>query len=63
MEIAIIGAGVAGSTTAFRLLERFGKQISVTVFSAEFSPITTGDISAGLWSPRGLNGTSPEKVL
>ncbi|XP_055309052.1 D-aspartate oxidase-like [Sitodiplosis mosellana] len=63
MEIAIIGAGVVGSTTAFQLLEQFGKRISVTVFAVEFSPSTTSDVSSGLWSPRGLNGRSPEKVL
>ena len=63
MQIAIIGAGVIGTTTAYRLLEQFGKRICVTVFSDDFSPQTTGDVSAGLWGPRGLNGTSAERVL
>lgn len=63
IKIAIIGAGIIGTTTAYRLLEQFGKGVSVRIFSAEFSPSTTGDVSAGLWCPRGLNGTPQAKVL
>lgn len=49
-KVAIIGAGVCGATVAYRLQEQFGDSISITIFSEEFSPNTTGDISAGLWS-------------
>lgn len=62
-KIAIIGAGVIGSTTAIRLQEQFGKSISITIFSDAFSPHTTGDVSAGLWGPFLLCNTSPEKIL
>lgn len=50
MQIAIIGAGIIGSTTAIRLQEQFGKRISLTIFSEEFSPFTTGDISVKFYS-------------
>lgn len=41
-KIAIIGAGVCGATVAFRLQEQFGNSVSITIFSEEFSPNTTG---------------------
>lgn len=41
-KIAIIGAGVCGATVAFRLQEQFGNSVSITIFSDEFSPNTTG---------------------
>lgn len=47
LKIAIIGAGVCGTTTATRLQEQFGKSVSITIFSDKFSPDTTGDVSAG----------------
>lgn len=62
-RIAIIGAGVIGTTTAIRLQEQFENSVSVTIFSEEFSPNTTGDISAGLWGPFLLSGTPPEKIV
>lgn len=62
-KIAIIGAGVIGTTTAFRLQQQFGPSISVTIFSDAFSPNTTGDVSAGLWGPYLLNDTSQEKIV
>lgn len=63
MKIAIIGAGVVGTATAFRLQEQFGNSVSITIFSDEFSPHTTGDVSAGLWGPFLLSDTPPEKIL
>lgn len=63
MQIAIIGAGVIGTTTALCLQEHLGDLISVTIFSDEFSPKTTGDISAGLWGPFILGDTSEQKIL
>lgn len=61
-QIAIIGAGVIGTTTAYRIQEQFGNSISVTIFSDELSPNTTGDVSAGLWGPYLLNDTPQEKI-
>lgn len=64
MQIAIIGAGVIGTTTALRLQECLsGDLVSITIFSEEFSPNTTGDVSAGLWGPFILGNTPAEKIL
>lgn len=63
IKIAIIGAGVVGTTTAIRLQELFGKRISLTLYSEEFSPKTTGDVSAGLWGPYILGDTPQDKIL
>lgn len=62
MKIAIIGAGVCGATVAYRLQEQFGNSISITIFSDEFSPNTTGDVSAGLWGPYNLGNTPVERA-
>lgn len=62
MKVAIIGAGVIGTTTALRIFETFGNFISVTVFSEKISPNTTGDISAGLWGPYLLLDTPKHKI-
>lgn len=62
-HIAIIGAGVIGTSTAARLQEQLGKSVSITIFSDEFSPNTTGDIAAGLWGPHCLNDTPVDKIL
>lgn len=56
-RIAIIGAGVIGTTTAARLIEQFGNTVSITLFSDQFSPNTTGDVAAGLWGPYCLGDT------
>lgn len=58
-KIAVIGAGVCGTTAAYRLQEQFGKSVSITIFAEELSPNTTGDISAGLWTPSDLTNTPP----
>lgn len=62
MKVAIIGAGIIGTTTALRICETFSDLISVTVFSEEKSPNTTGDISAGLWGPYLLLDTPQNKI-
>lgn len=61
--IAIIGAGVIGATTAIRLQELFGNRVSITIFSEEISPNTTGDVSAGLWGPYQLGNTEKSNIL
>ncbi|XP_031626003.1 D-aspartate oxidase [Contarinia nasturtii] len=63
MKIAIVGAGVIGTTTALRLQEQFGHKVLITIFSEQFSPHTTGDVSAGLWGPYILGDTPQEKIL
>lgn len=61
-KVAIIGAGVIGSTTAFRLQEQFGNLLSITIFSEEFSPNTTGDIAAGFWGPHSISDTPHDRI-
>lgn len=62
-QIAIIGAGVIGTTTAARLQEQFGNNVSITIFSEDFSPNTTGDIAAGLWGPIYTCDTPTDKIM
>lgn len=62
-KIGIIGAGVIGTTTAARLQEQFGNDVSITIFSDEFSPNTTSDIAAGLWGPHCYSDTPAEKIM
>lgn len=62
MNIAVIGGGIIGTTTALAIKEAFPK-FKVTLFSDVFSPHTTGDGSAGLWSPYILGNTPDDDVL
>lgn len=62
MRVAVIGAGVIGLTTAVAVKSAF-PNFQVTIFAEKFSPNTTGDGSAGLWSPYILNDTPVENIL
>ncbi|XP_046487176.1 D-aspartate oxidase [Neodiprion pinetum] len=62
MNIAVIGAGVVGAATSLAIKEAFPVS-RVTVFADAFSPQTTGDGSAGLWTPYLLGSTPAEDVL
>lgn len=63
MKVAIIGAGVIGLGTAVAVAENYvGKNVDITLFAEEISPNTTGDGSAGLWSPYIL-GNTPENLV
>ena len=53
-RIAIIGAGIMGITTAFKIKELIPDAI-ITIYSDEYSPYTTSDVSAGYWEPFCLN--------
>ncbi|KOC59303.1 D-aspartate oxidase [Habropoda laboriosa] len=62
MRAAVVGAGVIGMTSALAVKNAF-PQYQVHVFASEFSPETTGDGSAGLYSPY-LTGNTPRgKIL
>ena len=54
MNIAIIGAGIIGLTSAYRIKESF-PHACICVIAAKYSPHTTSDVSAGLWEPFALN--------
>lgn len=50
-KILVVGAGVCGLTSAVQLAEFYNGTVQVTLTAERFSPDTTGDGSAGLWSP------------
>ena len=47
-KVAILGAGVAGMTTAYDLLEQ---GYEVHIYSEDWSPNLTSNVAAGIWSP------------
>ena len=53
VQIAIIGAGVIGLTSAYRLLEA---GFDVTVLAQTLPPNTTSDVAAAFWSPSATGG-------
>ena len=62
IQIAVIGAGVIGLTSACRILESI-PTANITVYAEKFSPNTTSDVSAGLWEPYCLDETSDQGKL
>ncbi|XP_054000093.1 D-aspartate oxidase [Hylaeus anthracinus] len=62
MRVAVVGAGVIGTTTAFAVKTAFPR-LQVHVLADQFSPDTTGDGSAGLWGPYLLGDTPSDKIL
>ncbi|XP_076641847.1 D-aspartate oxidase-like [Halictus rubicundus] len=61
MRVAVVGAGIIGVTSAFAVKNAF-PQFEVCVFAEEFSPDTTGDGSAGLWSPYLVGDTPVDQI-
>lgn len=61
-NVAVIGAGVVGLTTAVELQKQYGSTVNVTIFAEKLTPETTGDVSAGLWLPYILQNTPEESV-
>ncbi|KOX69757.1 D-aspartate oxidase [Melipona quadrifasciata] len=62
MRVTVVGAGVIGMTSALAVKTNF-PQFEVHVISDKFSPDTTADGSAGLWSPYLLGNTPCDKIL
>ncbi len=59
MKVCVLGAGIIGATTAYRLLEEFSDgALEVDVIAEAYSPNTTTDVSAGFWLPFIPGGTS-----
>ncbi|XP_037075632.1 D-amino-acid oxidase-like [Pollicipes pollicipes] len=54
-SVAVIGAGVNGVGAALAVQEAV-PEVKVTIVAAELTPDTTGDGSAGFWSPRSIDG-------
>lgn len=63
MKVAVIGAGVIGLGSAVAVAEHFGNNVDITLFAEEVSPNTTGDGSAGLWSPYILGDTPQTAIM
>ena len=69
MKVCVLGAGIIGATTAWRLRERFrdteavgGADLSVELVADSFSPETTTDASAGFWLPFHWGGTTDDDL-
>lgn len=60
-EVAIVGCGIIGMTTAMCLQERY-PTLRLTIFAKETSPNTTSDVAAGFWEPFIVGNTFEEKI-
>jgi len=61
IKVAIIGSGIMGTSTAYRLLLQ-RPDVDVTIISKGFSPNTTSDGAAGFWEPY-LPGDTPIELI
>lgn len=61
-RIAVIGCGVIGLSTAIEIQKEI-QQSEITIFTEELSPNTTGDVSAGFWTPYLLQNTPIDDVM
>ena len=61
MRVTVLGAGIIGATSAFRVKHRF-PECEVRVLAEELSPHTTSDIAAGYWEPHLDPDTDPALV-
>ena len=59
--MTVLGAGIIGATSAFRLKQRL-PECEVVVLARELSPDTTSDIAAGYWEPHLDPDTDPALV-
>ena len=61
VKVAVVGAGIIGLSSAISIQNRI-PGIDITLISDKFSPNTTGDGAAGLWTPYLLANTDPELI-
>ena len=59
--MTVLGAGIIGATSAFRLKQKF-PECELRVVAEELSPHTTSDIAAGYWEPHLDPDTDPALV-
>lgn len=63
-KVCVIGAGVNGLGSAVLCAETFDRdEVEIYLIAEQISPNTTGDGSAGLWSPYILGSTPEQKIL
>ena len=48
MKVVVIGAGISGATSAFRIKRKY-PEAEIKILYSESSPNTTSDIAAGWW--------------
>jgi len=60
-SVVVVGAGIIGTTSAFRILRRF-PGIQLSLVADRFSPHTTSDIAAGWWEPHLDPDTDPALI-
>jgi D-amino-acid oxidase len=58
-RVAVIGGGVIGLTSAYRLLEA---GYAVTILARALSPHTTSDVAAAFWSPSATGGDGQSRA-
>lgn len=58
-RIAVIGAGIIGLSTAVEILQDDNIKCKVTLIADKFTPNTTSDVAAGVWTPY-LAGNEPK---
>ena len=61
MRVTVLGAGIIGATSAFRLKQKF-PECEMRLVAGELSPHTTSDIAAGYWEPHLDPDTDPALV-
>lgn len=62
MKVAVVGAGIMGTSCATLIQETYPHDVEVVQIAKEFSPHTTSDGAAGLWEPFCVSGT-PEHLV
>ncbi|KAF5289091.1 hypothetical protein FQR65_LT11913 [Abscondita terminalis] len=62
-NIAIIGCGVVGLTTATIIQDKLKSSVRITIYTEKLSPNTTSDVAAGLWGPSAILNTKLEKII
>ena len=62
VEVCIIGAGVIGVSTAFRVQQQL-PGVKVTIIADQFSPNTIADGAAGFWEPYMLGEKQDPKLI
>ena len=60
-KVCVVGAGIIGLSTAVSL-QNSGINAEVTIIADKFSPETTSDVAAGIWSPHAL-GNTPSSLI
>ncbi|KAM8797626.1 D-amino-acid oxidase [Eudromia elegans] len=66
MRVAVLGAGVAGLSTALCIHEQWAPRVDaleLAVHAERSTPRTTSDGAAGLWQPYALPGGGPRETL